>query len=70
MKFDFDPQGSKSPEETNKYYFDTIMSEASEKLNDFETKFMAGIEEKVMLSKLLTPKQEAYLESLYNRFTR
>ena len=51
--------------EVIKHWFDTIMDEAEEKLNDWERNFLDSIEKKINFQYALTEAQEKVLERIY-----
>lgn len=51
--------------EVHRHWVDTILKEASDKLSDWETKFIDDIDRKVTLGLQLTQAQEEKLESIY-----
>ena len=51
--------------ETIRYWWETIVEEAQDKLNDWESKFISDLEIKVMSGRTLTENQEKKLEQIY-----
>lgn len=56
--------------ETLKYWIDTILDEASDELNDWETKFIEDMRIRVMFGNYVSETQEKKLESIYAEKTK
>jgi hypothetical protein len=57
------------PIEVYRSWVDAITSEASDKLNDWETNFVNDMDERLSLLRQLTEGQAEKLESIYAKYT-
>lgn len=56
--------------ETLRYYVDTILNEASDKLTDWESKFIDNLDSQLRFGRVLSEKQEYHLERIYAEKTK
>lgn len=57
-------------EKTLRYWIDTIVNEASDKLSDWETNFIESIDAQLRLKGSLSPRQIEILERIYAEKTK
>jgi len=55
--------------EVNRSWVDAITSEASDKLNDWETNFVNDMDDRLSMMRNLTEGQAEKLESIYVKYT-
>lgn len=57
------------PIEVYRSWIDAILSEASDRLNDWETKFIESVDERTTLMMQLSQGQAEKLEQIYAKYT-